>query len=175
MTQPPFEKLAVLGLGLLGGSVAAAAKERGLAQHVVGAVEGRRSLPDLALVERAQLGVGAGELLVGLAQRDEARDEVTLVHRKLDLGRTGRRVRCGLLGGRTAVGGAGTRAGALGLGLGITLIALALLGLGLRAVHVVAVPVVVRVVDRVAVVVRGRAVPLTSRRLAHRVDVHDRL
>ncbi len=43
MTQPPFEKLAVLGLGLLGGSVAAAAKERGLAQHVVGAA--RRSGP----------------------------------------------------------------------------------------------------------------------------------
>ncbi|MBC8187168.1 MAG: prephenate dehydrogenase/arogenate dehydrogenase family protein [Proteobacteria bacterium] len=37
MNSPPFEKLAVLGLGLLGGSVAAAAKERGLANEVVGA------------------------------------------------------------------------------------------------------------------------------------------
>ncbi|MAG33414.1 MAG: cyclohexadienyl dehydrogenase [Deltaproteobacteria bacterium] len=39
----PFEKLAVVGLGLLGGSVAAAAKERGLAREVVGAA--RRSAP----------------------------------------------------------------------------------------------------------------------------------
>ena len=40
---PPFERLAVLGLGLLGGSVAAAAKERGLAREVVGAA--RRPAP----------------------------------------------------------------------------------------------------------------------------------
>lgn len=39
----PFERLAVLGLGLLGGSVAAAAKQRGLAREVVGAA--RRSAP----------------------------------------------------------------------------------------------------------------------------------
>ncbi len=37
MSPPPFKKLAVLGLGLLGGSVAAAAKKRGLAAEVVGA------------------------------------------------------------------------------------------------------------------------------------------
>ena len=37
MNPPPFEKLAVLGLGLLGGSVAAAAKQRGLAREIVGA------------------------------------------------------------------------------------------------------------------------------------------
>ncbi|MBJ23028.1 MAG: cyclohexadienyl dehydrogenase, partial [Deltaproteobacteria bacterium] len=42
-TRPPFERLAVLGLGLLGGSVAAAAKQRGLAREVVGAA--RRSAP----------------------------------------------------------------------------------------------------------------------------------
>lgn len=48
-TQPagvapaPFERLAVLGLGLLGGSVAAAAKQRGLAREVVGAA--RRPAP----------------------------------------------------------------------------------------------------------------------------------
>jgi cyclohexadieny/prephenate dehydrogenase len=41
--SPPFERLAVLGLGLLGGSVAAAAKERGLAREVVGAA--RRPAP----------------------------------------------------------------------------------------------------------------------------------
>ena len=48
MSSPPFEKLVVLGLGLLGGSVAAAAKERGLAREVVGAA--RRSGP----LERAR-------------------------------------------------------------------------------------------------------------------------
>ena len=42
-TQPTFEKLAVLGLGLLGGSVAKAARERGVAREVVGA--GRRQAP----------------------------------------------------------------------------------------------------------------------------------
>lgn len=48
MNPPPFEKLAVLGLGLLGGSVAAAAKQRGLADEVVGAA--RRTGP----LERAR-------------------------------------------------------------------------------------------------------------------------
>ena len=43
MNQPPFKRLAVLGLGLLGGSVAKAAKDRGLAIEVVGAA--RRSAP----------------------------------------------------------------------------------------------------------------------------------
>ena len=35
--RPPFKRMAVLGLGLLGGSVAKAARERGLALEVVGA------------------------------------------------------------------------------------------------------------------------------------------
>jgi len=43
MSAPPFERLAVLGLGLLGGSVAKAARERGLAREVVGAA--RRAAP----------------------------------------------------------------------------------------------------------------------------------
>ena len=43
-TVKPFERLAVLGLGLLGGSVAAAAKERGLAREVVGAARRREPL-----------------------------------------------------------------------------------------------------------------------------------
>ncbi len=43
MTAPLFEKIAVLGLGLLGGSVAAAAKRGGLAREIVGAA--RRSGP----------------------------------------------------------------------------------------------------------------------------------
>jgi cyclohexadieny/prephenate dehydrogenase len=48
MNPPIFDKLAVLGLGLLGGSVAAAAKQRGLAREIVGAA--RRSGP----LERAR-------------------------------------------------------------------------------------------------------------------------
>ncbi|MEZ4354000.1 MAG: prephenate dehydrogenase/arogenate dehydrogenase family protein [Myxococcota bacterium] len=43
MPGGPFEKLAVVGLGLLGGSVAVAARRRGLARQVVGAA--RRSAP----------------------------------------------------------------------------------------------------------------------------------
>jgi len=46
----PFERLAILGLGLLGGSVAIAARERGLAKCVVGA--GRRPAPLQAALER---------------------------------------------------------------------------------------------------------------------------
>jgi prephenate dehydrogenase len=45
---PVFERLTVLGLGLLGGSVARAAKERGAARWVVGATR-RRSALDAAL------------------------------------------------------------------------------------------------------------------------------
>lgn len=45
-----FERLAILGLGLLGGSVAVAARERGLAKCVVGA--GRRPAPLQAALER---------------------------------------------------------------------------------------------------------------------------
>ena len=52
MTVAPFEKLAVLGLGLLGGSVAKAARERGLALEVVGAA--RRPAP-LARAQAAGL------------------------------------------------------------------------------------------------------------------------
>ena len=44
MNPPPFERLAILGLGLLGGSVAAAAKQRGLAREVVGAARRRGPL-----------------------------------------------------------------------------------------------------------------------------------
>lgn len=46
--EPPFERLAILGLGLLGGSLAMAVRERGLARTIVGA--GRRRAPlDYAL------------------------------------------------------------------------------------------------------------------------------
>jgi cyclohexadieny/prephenate dehydrogenase len=44
MRPAPFKRLAVLGLGLLGGSVAAGSKERGLAIEVVGAARRRAPL-----------------------------------------------------------------------------------------------------------------------------------
>lgn len=43
MSEPVFEKLAIVGLGLLGGSVAAAARARGIVREVVGAA--RRAAP----------------------------------------------------------------------------------------------------------------------------------
>ncbi|MBK7947664.1 MAG: prephenate dehydrogenase/arogenate dehydrogenase family protein [Deltaproteobacteria bacterium] len=43
MSAPAFDKLAIIGLGLLGGSVAAAARARGLVREVVGAA--RRPAP----------------------------------------------------------------------------------------------------------------------------------
>ncbi len=46
-SDAPFSRLVVLGLGLVGGSVALAARERGLAQRVIGA-GGRRSRLELA-------------------------------------------------------------------------------------------------------------------------------
>ena len=68
----PFARLAVLGLGLLGGSVAAAARERGLAREVVGA--GRRRAPleralDAGLVDSicspAEAVAGADFVILG--------------------------------------------------------------------------------------------------------------
>ncbi len=53
-----FEKVAVLGLGLLGGSVALAARERGLAACVAGASR-RREVLDSAL-ERGAIDEAAG-------------------------------------------------------------------------------------------------------------------
>jgi cyclohexadieny/prephenate dehydrogenase len=53
-----FEKVAVLGLGLLGGSVALAARERGLAVRVAGASR-RREVLDAAL-ERGAIDEAAG-------------------------------------------------------------------------------------------------------------------
>lgn len=48
MSFAPFDRVAVLGLGLLGGSLAAAARERGLAREVVGAAR-RKGPLDRAL------------------------------------------------------------------------------------------------------------------------------
>ncbi len=48
--SPRVERLAVVGLGLLGGSVALAARERGVARTVVGVGRSRESV---AAAERA--------------------------------------------------------------------------------------------------------------------------
>ncbi|MGY8806057.1 MAG: prephenate dehydrogenase, partial [bacterium] len=51
--KTPFERVAILGVGLLGGSVALAAKKHGLAKHVVGC--GRRQAPLQAALSRGVL------------------------------------------------------------------------------------------------------------------------
>ncbi|MBW2422935.1 MAG: prephenate dehydrogenase/arogenate dehydrogenase family protein [Deltaproteobacteria bacterium] len=65
MSEAPFQRLAVLGLGLLGGSVAVAARERGLAREVIGA--GRRQAPlERALAAGLVDGIGSpAEAVVG--------------------------------------------------------------------------------------------------------------
>jgi prephenate dehydrogenase len=72
MNPPPFERLAVLGLGLLGGSVAAAAKRRGLAREVVGAARRRAPLDRAlaagivdAVASPAEAVVGADFVVLG--------------------------------------------------------------------------------------------------------------
>jgi prephenate dehydrogenase len=52
-SKMPFERVAILGVGLLGGSVALAAKKHGLAKHVVGS--GRRQAPLQAALSRGVL------------------------------------------------------------------------------------------------------------------------
>jgi len=37
MTQPMFDKIALIGIGLIGGSIARDARKRGLAKHIVAA------------------------------------------------------------------------------------------------------------------------------------------
>ena len=51
--KTPFERVAILGVGLLGGSVALAAKKHGLAKYVVGS--GRRQAPLQAALSRGVL------------------------------------------------------------------------------------------------------------------------
>src|SRR5690554_6481833 len=51
-----FNKVAVIGLGLIGGSFAAAIKQRGLAQQVVAGVRSKRTL---------QLGLALGHIDAG--------------------------------------------------------------------------------------------------------------
>ena len=69
MSEPLFERIAVLGLGLVGGSVAAAARTRGVAREVVGYA--RRSAPLARALERGLVdrvvneGEGVGAAVEG--------------------------------------------------------------------------------------------------------------
>jgi len=67
VSKPRFERLAVLGLGLLGGSVALAAKRAGLAKQVAGA--GRRKAP-LELAVRRGIVDEAGDAASAAAGAD---------------------------------------------------------------------------------------------------------
>lgn len=58
-----FERVAVIGIGLLGGSVAKAIRERGLAREVVGVVRRRDAQSEivaLGIADRAECDLGAG-------------------------------------------------------------------------------------------------------------------
>ena len=69
MSGPVFERVAVLGLGLLGGSVAGAARARGVAREVVGYA--RRGAPLARALERGLVdrvvdeGEGVGAAVEG--------------------------------------------------------------------------------------------------------------
>ncbi len=63
-----FRRLAVLGLGLLGGSVAAAARERELADHVVGF--GRRREPLERALDRGLIDEVAGDVAEAVRSAD---------------------------------------------------------------------------------------------------------
>lgn len=55
MPQPPYQRVVVVGVGLIGGSVALALRDRGLAKEVVGVVRSAKSqarLEKLGLVDR---------------------------------------------------------------------------------------------------------------------------
>lgn len=69
---PPFERIALLGVGMIGGSVAAACRAAGLARHVVGYTPGHdaREALSLGLLDSAAASVGqavAGADLIVLA------------------------------------------------------------------------------------------------------------
>ncbi len=74
MTEPLFDRLTVIGLGLLGGSVALATRERGLAREVVGvdrhlsSADPNRVCP-LAVEEADPVG---GQVLLGVVSQEDA-------------------------------------------------------------------------------------------------------
>jgi prephenate dehydrogenase len=68
MSAPAFERIAVVGMGLLGGSVAVAARERGVARCVVGVSRGRETAA--AAVAAGLVDEGTHELSSGVAGAD---------------------------------------------------------------------------------------------------------
>jgi cyclohexadieny/prephenate dehydrogenase len=68
MSAPLFERIAVVGLGLLGGSVAAAARERGVAGRVVAVSRGRETAA--AAVAAGLAHEGTHDLGAGVAGAD---------------------------------------------------------------------------------------------------------
>jgi prephenate dehydrogenase len=68
MKEPSFEKLAIVGVGLLGGSLALAAKERKLADHVLGIGRSEESLKQA--VEMGAIDDYTTDLAAGVAEAD---------------------------------------------------------------------------------------------------------
>ncbi len=68
MSAPAFERVAVVGLGLLGGSVAAAARARGVARCVVGVSRGRETAAEAVAAGLAD--EGSHDLAAGVAGAD---------------------------------------------------------------------------------------------------------
>lgn len=68
MSAPLFDRVAVVGLGLLGGSVAAAARERGVARSVVAVSRGRETAA--AAVAAGLAHEGSHDLAAGVAGAD---------------------------------------------------------------------------------------------------------
>jgi cyclohexadieny/prephenate dehydrogenase len=66
--SPKFERVAVVGLGLLGGSVAGAARARGVAKRVVGVSRGRDTAA--AAVAAGLADEGSADLAAGVAGAD---------------------------------------------------------------------------------------------------------
>ena len=58
MTQPMFEKIALIGIGLIGGSIALEARKRGLARSIVAATRS----PETAATRRAETAETANRL-----------------------------------------------------------------------------------------------------------------
>ncbi|MEN8159510.1 MAG: bifunctional prephenate dehydrogenase/3-phosphoshikimate 1-carboxyvinyltransferase, partial [Myxococcota bacterium] len=68
MSAPSFERVAVVGLGLLGGSVAAAARARGVAGTVIAVSRGRETAA--AAVAAGLADEGTHELAAGVTGAD---------------------------------------------------------------------------------------------------------
>lgn len=62
MSAPMFQKVAIVGVGLIGGSLAAAMKDQGLAAHIVGIGRSQASLDEalsLGLIDAASIDIAA--------------------------------------------------------------------------------------------------------------------